>query len=484
MLIVDLIADPSLNLELATPSSDDELHRPVRTVVTAEQLDPTAYLEPDTLLLTTGMAMNFEDGRIWEAYVERLVTARVPALAFGIGQPHARVPEGLIAAARSFGLPILTVAADMPFLHLQHSVNQAIAGERYWESRQAWDIATACTRSASRNEGVDRLVELIGQKAGTTVTVYDETGFVVAGGRGEKVPDGGAGQLSIPLSISGETTWTLVVPAEAGREMRVLLTPAAAILGMALTRQFEELGSAGVTRTAEMIQHPDADLMPFVVSELLEAGVDPTRGTRGVRIASRSGIRRSVLAHRVESALSSGERSALLVTVGGFLLMVLPDDGRGEVWPTPEALAPCVDPAAGDSVLVGPRCETPEDLVLSLRIQVGRETTPGVAIQGVPDLGDVVGLLPEVFRSALVTAVLGPLLDSSDRRRAFATLEALLYADTQTRAAEVMGVHRNTLLANRRRVERKLGVDLTDSGDRALCVTALRLLWPSGTERV
>ncbi|WP_312981462.1 PucR family transcriptional regulator [Corynebacterium sp.] len=480
MLIADLIADPSLHLELATPSWDEELHRPVRAVATAEQMDPTAYLEPDTLLLTTGMAMNFEDGRIWEAYVERLVGAHVPAVAFGIGQPHRRVPAGLLAAARSVGLPVLTVSADMPFLHLQHSVNQAIAGEKYWLSRQAWDIATVCTGSASRNESFDQLVQLIEMKAGTSLTVFDETGFPLAGSLA-RGPGEGGNKLSIPLSISGETTWTLVVPDEPGRDMRVLLTPAAAILGMALTREVEDQGAAVATRTAEMIALPDSGLVPFVLSELLEAGVDPARGIRGARIASRSGVRRSVLARRVASVLSPEDRSVLPVTVGSFLLIVMPDDGHSPQRCLPDVLNTLVvDREAGDSVLVGPVCSTPEELVLSLRMQVGREVDPGVTVQDGPGLEDIVGLLPEVFRTPLISAVLGPLLETSDQRRSVATLEALLRSETQRGAAEALGVHRNTLLASRRRVERKLGQDLADPENRALCVMALRLLEMSG----
>lgn len=481
MLIVDLIADPSLNLELATASSDKELHRPVRAVVTAEQIDPTAYLEPDTLLLTTGLALNFGDARIWGAYVERLVDAGVPALAFGLGQPHPRVPEGLLAAARVSGLPVLTVAADMPFLHLQHSVNQALAGERYWLSRQAWDIATVCTGGASRRESVDRLVMLIEQKAGTVVTVLDESGFPVAG-RGGHVAVGD--ELGIPLSISGEATWTLVVPAEAGRDMRVLLTPAAAILGMVLTREFEEMGAAEGPWTSEMVRRPDPAQVPFVVAELAEAGVDPSAGMRAVRIEARSGIRRNILAHRVGAVLSGGGRALLPVVVGGALLIVVPDDGSGVDGELAELLEPLdVDAQAGDSVLVGPVCSSVEEVVLALRLQSGRDVVPGIALQGTAGLEDVVGLLPEVFRGPLVTAVLGPLLDSADRRRSLETLAALVRTDTQRDAAQSMGVHRNTLLANRRRVERRLGMDLATPENRALCVVALGLLGSDASQR-
>ncbi|AWT27396.1 hypothetical protein Csp1_26530 [Corynebacterium provencense] len=499
MLVADLITDPELHLELATPSPIRDLEKPVRAAVVTESMTPTAYLEPDTLLLTTGIGMNFEDARIWEAYVERLVTGRVSAVAFGIGQPHRKVPAGLTAAAHAAGLPVLTVPTDVPFLQLQHSVNQSIASERYYLSRQAWDLAAHCTRAAGRGAGVDELVHLIEDRAGVDVVVLDDSGHRFAGtaspdARQRAGDRGGArATVGIPLPVSGEATWQLCVREEESRDLRTLLTPATAILSMALSRQFENPAPVVWPLLDEVVGNPTVQGFNRLAGEITERGVPTLRGSVVLRVSSRSPVRRNLLAHRVGSFLQPDHRTLTLPVTDAVFVLVADGRGPGQ---SPESGAVsvsvsdlsrllrdggAVDARAGDAVLVSEPVRGTGHLVLEIRRLLGRRSEPGVWVVGRPDTDDIVDLVPAALQEALATAVLDPVLSSPESARMLATLSALLSTSTTTAAAEVAGVHRNTFLSDRRRLERRLAMDLGDAGNRVVCTVALALLRRDGS---
>lgn len=482
MLVADLITDPELHLELATPSPTQDLNRPVRAAVVTESMAPTPYLEPDTLLLTTGIGMNFENARIWEAYVERLVDGQVSAVAFAIGQPHPQVPRGLTTAAHAAGLPVLAVPTDVPFLQLQHSVNQSIASERYWVSRQAWDLATHCTRAAGRNASVDELVDLIEDRSKAQVAVLDDAGHRFSGSSGAS-GDGGQ-RISIPLPISGEATWELCVEEEEYRDMRTLLTPAAATLSMALSRQFENPAPTGSATIDGIIADPTRQGLTQLASDLADQGITSFQHAQVLRISSRSPVRRNLLAHRICSAMGNTHRTITLPVSDALFVLVSPHTastgGNSPSTTDTEAgldrfLTGAVNEPAGDGVLSSAPVITVSGFVLELRRLLSRTLPPGVWSVGIPDITDIADLLPASLHEALAVSVLEPVLASSDRDRMLSTLSALLSTTTTTAAAEVAGVHRNTFISDRHRLERRLAMDLTDTGNRTVCVIALEL---------
>lgn len=496
MLVADLITDPELHLELATPSPSQDLSRPVRAAVVTESMTPTAYLEPDTLLLTTGIGMNFENAQIWEAYVERLVNGQVSAVAFGIGQPHARVPRGLTAAAHAAGLPVLTVPTDVPFLQLQHSVNQSIASERYWVSRQAWDLAAHCTRAAGRNAGTNELVSLIEKRSKARVGVLDDTGHRFAGSLTTPVREtspresdaslparGDRHLVSIPLPISGESVWELSISEEESRDMRALLTPAAAILSMALSRQFEDPAPTDSTTIDNVVDHPTREGLIQLTSELAQRGIPTLHGTQVLRVSSRSSVRRNLLAHRICSALGHVCKTVTVLVSDALFILVSPTpgtktgvlSGADTGMNLDRLLNDAVDKQTEDALLCSAPVNTVDDVVLELRRQLSRSMPPGVWSVGTPSITDIADLIPMPLHGSLAASVLKPVLASSECERMLTTLSALLATTTTTAAAEAAGVHRNTFITDRKRLERRLSMDLSDPGNRAVCLITLTL---------
>ena len=94
MRVVDLLLEHSLQLWFQTPSAEERLAREVSGCSPTELMDPTPYLDPHALLLTSGIAMNFSEPRTWDAFVERLAEVPVSAIAFATGMAHRVLPPG------------------------------------------------------------------------------------------------------------------------------------------------------------------------------------------------------------------------------------------------------------------------------------------------------------------------------------------------------------------------------------------------------
>jgi hypothetical protein len=79
--IVDLLEEKSLDLLLKTDESQVHHKVIVSGCSPTELLDPTPFLEPNSLLLTSGIGMNFSDERTWEEIVYRLTVVPVAEIA-------------------------------------------------------------------------------------------------------------------------------------------------------------------------------------------------------------------------------------------------------------------------------------------------------------------------------------------------------------------------------------------------------------------
>ncbi|MCT2182791.1 PucR family transcriptional regulator [Brevibacterium casei] len=350
MRILDLISDPLLRLELATPSSQESLHTAISSAVATESIDPAAYLSAGTLVLTTGMALNFDDPRIWDGYVERLKSVGTAALAFGEGKPHSKVPKGLYDAANAHDFPILVVPSEVPFLHLQNLVLRALAEEEYQAAHQAWSIAEECTRFASEGIEFAPLLEHVASRVGCVLRVVDDEGAVFTGT--DRLPwsqhtvrEGAAEpQLALPLNIGEDEQWHLHCVLDTESEdgstpgsatasysrssLRIALTPAAAVLGMVLARSL----SAGFRRSEKSdallaaLRQTDRRAPEEIAAALESLGVADPAGIRMLSIRARSPIRLHLLSWRLMRVLSEHVVVFPVETGEAMLLLLVPFD--------------------------------------------------------------------------------------------------------------------------------------------------------------
>ena len=479
MKIRDLIIDTSLDVELLTPSSPEMLDRPVRAVVATESLAPAAYLEPDTLVLTTGMALEASDEWALELYVDGLVSARAAALAFGVSRHHMRVPPALRNAANVRGLPVLVVPEDLPFLRMQQTVMQTIAEARYRNTRRAWEIAEQCTRQAAIDDDVQGLLEIIRAHTGIDLTIVDDVGeeFVTARTRAAEPPDPDTTLLEIPLALAGEATWTLRARVQHPVEARLLLSPAATVIAMVLARHLTTVGASLGIDLAQLLSDPFG-ASEKVKAEVGASGVPTSVFIQPIRVSARTPLRQQLLARRFAALIGDAFHTLTLNVEGRTIILasVSPlDDGRTAELPADAELRSVLAPGTRDGILIGEPLSGEDRAALSTALLVRAEPPVGLRYANSPDLTDIVNLIPMGLQNAVTSAILDPLLTAPDAAKLVPALEALVATVSVTAASARMGVHRNTMQTLRTRIEELLAVDLDDGHERAALAVAITL---------
>ncbi|OKK04430.1 transcriptional regulator [Streptomyces sp. CB03234] len=129
LLVRDLVRSPALQLRVLAGESG--LDRPVAWAHVSELEDPTPWLLGAELIMTTGIAIPRSSVRQC-AYVERLHSAGVAALALSA---HLHVPplrRAFLAAAEERALPVLELPLQVPFI----AVAQEVAAAAQADARQ------------------------------------------------------------------------------------------------------------------------------------------------------------------------------------------------------------------------------------------------------------------------------------------------------------------------------------------------------------
>jgi purine catabolism regulator len=476
MKVSDLISSTALGVSLSTPASESSMKATIKSAVTTELIDPGAYLEPESLILTTGISMRVQDQRIWNAYVERLSKAQVVGIVFGHGSAHQQIPPGLVEAGRQLDMPVLQIPTDVSFLQLQHSINQTIAGERYWLSRKAWDIANTCTRAASRGAGLIEILKTIEEKAGAMVWVSDNFSVPFAGTPATE----STAKVRFPLAFSLESHWNLFAAGDDVSDLEILLSPSIAVINMVLNNHFEKPLTENSPYLLSAISSGVQDSIPEIDSELISQGLPISTGIIPIRIGAVNRSRRNILARMVSHAVSQSQKELFLqVNEKVFLLVPAPkqiadnsETLKDDFWG--RSLGGLVDSDTHDEIIVGHQSQNIQQLLCTLQLLINAPSASGLRMIPPLEFSTLVQLLPPQFKAPINSMILGKVQSSSESAKLLHILDAVCTTTTMTRAAEIAGIHRNTLNAAVAKIERLLQLDLSDPQNRALCLIALR----------
>lgn len=159
-----LLRDYELGLVVVAGGDSETGSRTVQWVHSTDLTDPTPFLTPRTVLLTTGAQFKGTLGiRTAEAYVSRLVAAGTTALGVGVGIRWDRIPPTLVEACEKLALPLIRVPYDTPFIAITRAAARLIDAAVHAQNldRIAQERAGASSRAGSqsgsaRRAGVDR----------------------------------------------------------------------------------------------------------------------------------------------------------------------------------------------------------------------------------------------------------------------------------------------------------------------------------------
>jgi len=159
-----LLRDYHLGLVVIAGHSPTTGSRAVQWVHSSDLLDPTPFLTPRTVLLTTGAQFGEHPSEAEaDAYVARLVEAGTTALGIGVGLQWERIPPAIVSACDRRRFPLIRIPYDTPFLAVVRTAArllEAHAAEDWQrEQRMPASLATRQSRLAA-GEAAIRLAVL------------------------------------------------------------------------------------------------------------------------------------------------------------------------------------------------------------------------------------------------------------------------------------------------------------------------------------
>ncbi|MEZ3159497.1 helix-turn-helix domain-containing protein [Microbacterium sp. BWT-B31] len=483
MRVVDLLAEPTLSLRLETPSKPRRMERKIVRCAPTEHLDPTPFLDPDVLLLTSGIGMNFTEQSIWDGYVERLTRVPVAALAFAVGAAHQTLPEGLVAACAEHDLPLLAVPATVPLLKINQHVENMLQAERIAVIDRSWSLADECARLASQGADIATLLATIYAALQQPIAVYDAFSALIAQypesvtWRTDQAPHLQADVLTITLPMGLRHPCLLAVRLLGSpTDVEALLAPVTSILALQLNRSVAVDASSQrdmkrfVDRCVAWSEFTRSD----IANAFQELGLSRREET-SLMVADMSG-EHAALAWQLRIALHDGFHEVRVTEIDERMI-ALTQLPREELSSVTERLLD-MDPTV-PFVL-----HRPSRTVDELRIALvhGLDLVQHISE---PLLAPTLGLSAVVAAAAgrgareAAERFLAPLIAHDEQRATelMPTLRTWLRNNAQpSRTCEDLFIHRNSLSYRLRRIESLLSISLDTLDGRSTCLMALRLV--------
>lgn len=176
MELHDLLDVPGLRLKVLTGGAG--LDRPIRRVFTTDLRDPARYLSGSELVLS---------GVVWRRdpedsadFVAALASRDVAGLAAG-DAAFGSIPEDLVEACRSYGVPLLEVPIDVSFATITECVTHRLTREREGDPAAVLGQRRRLATTLAEGEGLDGLLSMWQREVGAPCWVLTPTGRPVAG---------------------------------------------------------------------------------------------------------------------------------------------------------------------------------------------------------------------------------------------------------------------------------------------------------------
>jgi hypothetical protein len=484
MLLDALLAQPFIDLKLKTAISDTHLRRPVAAVAPTELIEPTPYLQGNELITLAGIAMNFEDARTWDAYVERLSKVPVAGIVFNSGIAHATVPSGLISAGNMFNVPILEVAPPANLLQVHRLVNDTLQAETYAVLRRSLTLADQCAVLEARGTTVLELLDQIRSAVGGEVGLVDEQGRLVASqpagmrwhvGNHASTADGMVEHVRHLNPVRDGSQFSIVVRSASDEATHnALLGPVGAIVSLHLNSTAEQytVENERVRTLVEHLRAPNAESARFTHKLMRAADFEPSRPV--LLVTMKSGADRSD-SWRLRHQLTAILPHIGLADMGDHLVLLA--QGFPPSTATAATLHLLTEIAPRRPAIVSEPLHDVGSLrtaVLAAPRQLASAAGPTLARKF--DLASV--LATSLSRSALDEAVrfLTPVhrYDIDNGADLMRTLRTYLAADgSPGKTAAALFIHRNSLTHRLTRIGELLGLSLATVDGQTTCAVAL-----------
>ena len=176
LTVRELIRETDLGLELV---SDAGLDRVIRGIHLSDLEDPTPFMTPGMLLLTTGEAFA-EHPTVGVRLLDRLAALDGAALGVGVGHYFDHVDPSILARAISLRLPVFEAPLSVPFRTITSYVYDALASADMHLLRRSLAVQGHLLDLMLSERGVGQLVSELSAIIEADVVLYDSRGTTIA----------------------------------------------------------------------------------------------------------------------------------------------------------------------------------------------------------------------------------------------------------------------------------------------------------------
>jgi len=173
----DLLREVGFGLEAA--GGVRGLDAPIKGIHLSELGDPTPWMLPHSILLTTGLRLQ-EHPESGARLLRTLSDASMAALVVALGHTIAVPPQCMVEEADRLGFPLLLAPFDLPFQRIVAFVYDARRSDDTYEEmyrlKRTISIQDHLVDLLTRDHGLERFLEAVSDLLKATVLLFDASG--------------------------------------------------------------------------------------------------------------------------------------------------------------------------------------------------------------------------------------------------------------------------------------------------------------------
>ena len=182
LTVRDLLAEPEFHMRLV--AGGDSVDRAVEGIHLSELEDPTPWMVPNSLLLTTGLNIQ-SDPTVGVRLVEALAEAGMTGVGVALDHYLKVLPPPMVERAATVGLPLFTIPMNIAFRRILAYTYDALAASDTYRLRRSMSVQSHLLELLIEERGIAELVQQLGQLLEATVLLFDGNGTLIAAAEGQ-----------------------------------------------------------------------------------------------------------------------------------------------------------------------------------------------------------------------------------------------------------------------------------------------------------
>ncbi len=491
--VAELVAIPFLKMSFRAGAGGGA--RLVTWAHTSDLADPTEWLAPGDLLMSNGLNVP-QGGDEQEAFLDRLATAGLSALAIGDDMHAPPLSPALLERADELAFPLLAIPRDVPFVAVSRAVANANSDEEHKRLVDTVQLYEVLRDAVSNGRVGAALMDELGQQLQCRLVLLDGTTALPVlaadppppGGLGERLVEElrarrGVFPGVLRVSHNGLPAFAIGVPTRRPTAL-VAMQSGEQAPDIALLQHAANIAALEVERVTAEREHERRQGSELLAA-MLERRLEPASAQERLREHGITAASAGLVAFAPSPSGADEGNLHHELAQRGVPHLILSDPSRCLLMvPTGDQALTAVRGAVGPDVALGMSdpLRRPDRAPDAAREASWAQSAAHNLGQPLVHYGESSPLFfPRTLGEAeiAVERVLEPVLDYDDLHgtELLGSLSVFLEQNRSwQRSAELLHVHKQTLVYRMRRVEQLTGRDLRTTADVVQLWLALRAL--------